>query len=46
MFGQSAEEVLLVADRMAESLLNRSSIGTLDGADKATGGGQIEHPQK
>jgi hypothetical protein len=46
VFGQSAEEVLLVADRMAESLLNRSSIGTLDGADKATGGGQIEHPQK
>jgi hypothetical protein len=46
VFGQSAEEVLLVADRMAESLLNRSPIGALDSADKATGGGQIERPQK
>ena len=46
VFGQSAEEVLLVGGRMAESLLNRSSSGTLDSADKATGGGQVERPQK
>jgi hypothetical protein len=46
VFGKNAEEVLLVGGRMAKSLLNRSSTGTLDSVDKATEVGQIERPQK
>jgi hypothetical protein len=46
VFGQSAEEVLSVAQRMAESLLHHGCSSSLDRAEKAVGDVQRAYPQK